>query len=1436
MHKLLLLLGSLLLLINVRSQDFTNKGSEFWIGYGNHVRMFESITAQNAAEKMQLYMTSDVNTTGTVNIPGVGFSMPFTVTANQITTIDIPRSAALLDEGIYNLGIHVTALKPIVVYSFIYVNAVSGATLCLPVTTLGREYYSINYTQVSNQPNSYSYFNVIATDTGVTSLEIIPAQNTRGGHAAGKPYYVQLNRGEVYQALGVSTSTNNPYTGADLTGSLIRSISTGTNKCKKIAVFCGSGKMAIGCPGSGTSDNLYQQMYPVSTWGKTFITVPTINKARSSSQNNFYRVFKSDPTATVKLNGTLIPAAGFTNNQYYEFSSLESNYIDSDKPILVAQYLTTPGCAGNIGQGDPEMIYLNPVEQTITQVTLNSMQPVINTNINEHHINVVLKNTPAVINSFKVDGLAPGPFTPLAANPAYAYAQITVNRGPHTLVCDSGFNAIAYGFGNAESYGYSAGTNLKDLYQFVGIHNEYATVNFAAGCKGSPFKFSMTFPYQPVKIKWLFKGLLADTTVNLPAYDSTWVVSGRTLYRYKLNRPYIVQTLGTYPITVIADNPTADGCSGEQVIEYDLQIFNPPGAGFTATQTGCLKDPVTFADTSESSGRPVISWSWDFGDGSFSKVKNPAHSFSSAGRYKVRLSAITDIGCLSDTFTLPVAITDPPVAKFEATSPLCEKSAAIFTDNSSITIGNIGKWIWDFGDGTKVTSTDRNPVSHTYSSAGVFAVSLQVSTSAGCSSTVNKQDIHIRPKPLVTFTLPAVCLPGGDAQFTSLSSISDASPSPLSYAWEFGDGNTSTAKDPLHHYTKEGPFPVKLQVSSVYGCKADTTRLLKTIFPQAKAGFSISPEACLGATTIFTDKSSGNGSQVKEWQWSFGDGTVSSLQNPSHSYQLAGTYIVKLAVVTSEGCRSDTMSSNAVVNALPLAGFTIKDPVCAARQVSLFDASIAGSGDITRWKWNFDDGTTSTVKDPVYTFSTAKVYNIQLEVETGKGCKSNKVTKAVPVFFVPRPGFSTPEICLSDPFAQFYDSSAIGDNSQNQFAYKWFFGDPGSGNTNSSTIKDPTHRYTSTGVYDVHLLITSKDGCSAEVTKKFTVNGSVPKADFTVKDESRLCSNTGVIITDQSSVDFGAITKVEVYWDYRNDPSVKTLDEEPLPGRTYRHAYANFATPASKTVEVLYVAYSGINCVEQKRKTITLQASPQVQFDPPVPVCEESAPFAIIQAREVTGFAGSGTFTGNGVSPDGIFNPKTAKAGLHKIRYSFTAANSCSVFREQSIRVYPTPLADAGPDRTVLHGGTIVLAAKGSANASYLWTPNTAMDNNAALTPKITPLGDLTYRLKVTSADGCTATDDVLVKVLKEVKVPNAFSPNGDGVNDTWKIDFLESYPGATVQVYDRSGRLVFSSVNYTKEWNGMFKGTPLPFATYYYVIIPGNGRTQLNGSVTIIR
>jgi hypothetical protein len=281
--------------------------------------------------KMVLYITSDLSTTGSVEVGGTLLEN-FTVTANQVTFVDIPVDAYLSTYGKYtDRGIHITSAKSIAVYAHIYASNVSGATLLLPVNAMGKEYISLNYTQLSNANAitnpAYSTFAIIGTEDN-TTVSITPAAPLLGGAPAGVAFTITLNKGDLYQGMALT----------DLTGTKIQSISSNTGTCKKIAVFSGSSKIGIGCaPNSGySSDNLFQQVYPTSTWGKNYISAPL-----ASRRFDVYRIVLSVPNTTVTLNGSAIPPGNFVNGLYFEFSSTQANVISADKPIQVVQYSPT---------------------------------------------------------------------------------------------------------------------------------------------------------------------------------------------------------------------------------------------------------------------------------------------------------------------------------------------------------------------------------------------------------------------------------------------------------------------------------------------------------------------------------------------------------------------------------------------------------------------------------------------------------------------------------------------------------------------------------------------------------------------------------------------------------------------------------------------------------------------------------------------------------------------------------------------------------------------------------------------------------------------------------------------------------------------------------------------------------------------------------------
>lgn len=1160
----------------VSAQGTSNKGTDFWVGYGNHVAGYST----NIGQDMVVYITSDVSTTGQMEVGTT--TIPFTVTANAITTVTVPQSAYIGNsEGkVTGKGIHITSVLPIVVYAHIYDQAVSGATLVLPTNTLGKDYYSLNYEQVSNSPNSHSFFFVVATEDN-TEIIITPSVDTQGGLKAGIPSgIIKLNKGEIYQVFGKQTSINgSTTTGTDLTGSRIQSVSS-TSTCKKVAVFSGSGKIGIGCLSgtglAGSSDNLFQQVYPTASWGKTFITVPSKDR-----NYDVYRIFKSEPNAVVKLNGVDIPASNFVNNFYYEFPSQAVNYIESDKAIQVALYAVTQGksinCSAISGDvGDPEMIYLNSLEQTLSQITMYSTQFHM---ITKHFINVVIPQTAA--SSFTIDGVSyASNFQAVPGKPDYAYAQISVNAGTHNLKANAGFNAIAYGFGNAESYGYAAGANIKGL--GVEIKRISTSESISTVCVNEEIKLSVKFNSTVTKLTWdLGDGSTPIDFLNPIPVNPT---PADGLFEYLFPNKVSYSVLKNYKIVVTADKTSSNGCGSIEVTELGFSVISPPNASFTNPSEACAKSQVSFTDASVGNGKIISKWKWDFGDGNSSILQNPKHSYAAAGDYVVKLIVEGETGCVSDVFSQTIHVIELPKVDFKYSNPTCLNQDITFSDLSTTAEGNINKWVWNFGDGTPdEIRNDASPFVHKYTSVGLFKVTLKVFTDKSCESVVFDKNVQVRPLPMVDFELP--------------------------------------------------------------------------------------------------------------------------------------------------------------------------------------------------------------------------------------------------------------EVCTKDPFAEFNDLTTIADGSA--LSYLWDFGDPSSGALNSSTLKNGRHTYLVPGEYPVKLTVTTAWGCVFSLEKKFTVSGAIPNAQFEVLNPTNLCSNREVVFKNKSTVSPGNIGKIEWFFDDGGDMNFKLVDENPSFDKEYKINYPVFSSPATKQFKVRMLAYSGGVCFDEEIQTITLKSAPEVVFTALADVCAESSPFQLTQASEKNAQSGVGVYSGLGVSATGVFSPALAGPGKHTINYVFTAANGCSDSSSQEILVMPTPTVYAGKDTVILEGGEIKLNGQASgSNVTYKWLPSIGLSKDDILDPIASPTDDVTYVLMVKSDQGCVAMDEVKVKVLKAPIVPNAFSPNGDGVNDTWNIMYLESYANATVTVFNRYGNILYySAKGYSQAWTGQSNGSDLPQGTYYYIIDPKTkGRSLISGSVTLIR
>ena len=194
--------------------------------------------------------------------------------------------------------------------------------------------------------------------------------------------------------------------------------------------------------------------------------------------------------------------------------------------------------------------------------------------------------------------------------------------------------------------------------------------------------------------------------------------------------------------------------------------------------------------------------------------------------------------------------------------------------------------------------------------------------------------------------------------------------------------------------------------------------------------------------------------------------------------------------------------------------------------------------------------------------------------------------------------------------------------------------------------------------------------------------------------------------------------------------------------------------------------------------------------------------------------------------------------GNYTVQLSVMNAQGCQSDTIKRVRVYLQPVIDAGPSFILPEGTPVQFAptVKDSTNLFYLWSPAFSLSNANVLRPFTVVRTNQVYTLTATGEGQCRASDTLFVKVLFPLRIPNVFSPNGDGVNDTWQIPNLKDYPGATVEIFNRYGQSMFRSIGYEMPWDGNYQGSPLPIGTYYYIIELKNGFDQVSGSITILK
>jgi gliding motility-associated-like protein len=262
--------------------------------------------------------------------------------------------------------------------------------------------------------------------------------------------------------------------------------------------------------------------------------------------------------------------------------------------------------------------------------------------------------------------------------------------------------------------------------------------------------------------------------------------------------------------------------------------------------------------------------------------------------------------------------------------------------------------------------------------------------------------------------------------------------------------------------------------------------------------------------------------------------------------------------------------------------------------------------------------------------------------------------------------------------------------------------------------------------------------------------------------------------------------------------------------------------------------------------TLTTSPAPTVQIVPfPVgSVCPGDAlVFSIGQATNL-GSAPQYQWLVDGTAVAGQTGPTFTSTTLRNGQVVSLAVNTTTACGQAATAtsntlaaiIRPVVTVNAGPNQTIFEGGQVVLQGTVSGTGTVTWSPSTGLTiGSDPLHPTAAPTVTTTYTLS-SGTGGCASTSQVTVIVLDALRIPNAFTPNGDGNDDTWQIDRIGNFNENKVIVFNRWGNKIFETNHYQRgnEWDGTIKGSPAPLGTYYYVITLGNGKSY-TGPLTIL-
>lgn len=472
----------------------------------------------------------------------------------------------------------------------------------------------------------------------------------------------------------------------------------------------------------------------------------------------------------------------------------------------------------------------------------------------------------------------------------------------------------------------------------------------------------------------------------------------------------------------------------------------------------------------------------------------------------------------------------------------------------AVQVNNVASLSWSFGDG--IFSTDFNP-SHSYTAPGVYHATLAVTAVNGCHNFF-RDTIKTYPPPSAYFFTPSelICT-DGEQVFTN--GTKDTFDGNLTYQWLVQDVPISTSRDLNYTFTSTEPQTIKL-ITSIPGCSSEATATITDIFEGPVVDFSATGN-CEGEPIAFQTLIS---DPVESYSWDFGNGEVSTEENPVASYIDNADYAVKLTALSPNGC-ANSKTKTISINPKPQPDFSIKLPPqsCAESPTPFTNLTTIENGNVSSWTWNFGvAGAVSNQSEPSYTYSQPGNYEVSLTARSDRNCV-NTIRETVSILPPPVADFTLTPFCANAP----KQLIASGPSIQ---SYYWEIG------TSYYTTPDPTHTFALPGTYPLKLVVTGTNNCQTTYNRTVTVPVPLqPNFSFT-----RNCVGYETAFTNLTT---GSDPISAYSWNFANEGSAAIAS----PGFT-------FNTTGNKSVSLEVQTQSG--CSYRSTRIIPVVAAPVANF------------------------------------------------------------------------------------------------------------------------------------------------------------------------------------------------------------------------------------------------